>query len=146
VVEAHHLAAQAKHQTVALELTPVNLEGDAQKLRTALDNLVGNAVKFTPDGGSITVVSGEQRGCAVIDVIDSGPGVPPEERDSIFNSFFRGRARAGSRIEGSGLGLAIARDLVQAHGGSIGLLPATRGAHFRVVLPLRGEAVPGVAA
>lgn len=138
-VEAHQLAAQAKHQTVALELKPVRVVADAEKLRTALDNLVGNAVKFTPDGGRITVASGEQQGYAVIDVIDSGPGVPPEERDSIFNLFFRGRAKPTGRVAGTGLGLAIARELIQAHGGSVGALPAFRGAHFRVVLPMRAE-------
>lgn len=139
-VEAHHLAAQAKHQTVALELKPVSLDADAEKLRIALDNLVGNAVKFTPDGGRITITSGEQNGYAVLDVIDSGPGVPAEERDSIFDSFFRGRAKATARVAGTGLGLAIARELVQAHGGILGVLPALRGAHFRVVLPLRADA------
>ena len=55
-------------------------------------------------------------------MIDTGPGVPAEERDSIFDSFFRGRARASARVEGSGLGLAIAREFVEAHGGKISVL------------------------
>jgi two-component system sensor histidine kinase GlrK len=74
---------------------------------------------------------------ALIDVIDSGPGVPAEERESIFDSFFRGRAKAGARVEGSGLGLAIAREFVEAHGGKISVLAEARGAHFRVALPRR---------
>jgi two-component system, NtrC family, sensor histidine kinase GlrK len=71
----------------------------------------------------------------VLDVIDSGPGVPPEERESIFDSFFRGRAKASGRIEGTGLGLAIAREFVEAHGGRISVETAASGGHFRVTLP-----------
>jgi two-component system sensor histidine kinase GlrK len=67
--------------------------------------------------------------------------VPPEERDSIFNLFFRGRAKAdaSARVKGSGLGLAIARELVEAHGGQIAVVTegGSRGAHFRVTLPRR---------
>ena len=71
-------------------------------------------------------------------MIDSGPGVPPEERDSIFNLFFRGRGKGeGTRIKGSGLGLAIARELVEAHGGHIVVVPEGLGGHFRVTLPRR---------
>ena len=77
---------------------------------------------------------------ALIDVIDSGPGVPAEERDSIFDSFFRGRAKASARVEGTGLGLAIAREFVEAHGGRISVLAEERGAHFRVALPRRRAA------
>jgi two-component system sensor histidine kinase GlrK len=74
---------------------------------------------------------------AVIDVMDSGPGVPLEERESIFNLFFRGRGKGDSgRIKGSGLGLAIARELVEAHGGQIAVVGGS-GGHFRVTLPRR---------
>ena len=66
---------------------------------------------------------GEAGAEAVIDVVDSGPGVPAEERDAIFNSFFRGRAKASGRIEGTGLGLAIAREFAEAHGGRISVVP-----------------------
>jgi two-component system sensor histidine kinase GlrK len=113
------------------------VEADPEKLRSIVDNLVGNAVKFTPPGGSITVKARVQSGEAVIEVIDSGPGVPPEERESIFNLFWRGRKGEGTRIKGSGLGLAIARELVEAHGGHIAVVPEGNGGHFRVTLPRR---------
>jgi two-component system sensor histidine kinase GlrK len=84
---------------------------------------------------------------AVIDVIDSGPGIPAEEREAIFDSFFRGRAKAsGRRIEGTGLGLAIAREFAEAHGGRIDVMPRSSGAHFRVSLPRRSRASLAVAA
>jgi two-component system sensor histidine kinase GlrK len=107
------------------------------KLRSIVDNLIGNAVKFTPAGGSVSVLARASGDQALIDVIDSGPGVPAEERESIFDSFFRGRARSSARVEGSGLGLAIAREFVEAHGGRISVLAEARGGHFRVALPRR---------
>jgi signal transduction histidine kinase len=70
-----------------------------------------------------------------VEVIDTGPGVPPDERRSIFDTFFRGRAKSGGRVEGSGLGLAIAREFVQAHGGTIGVVSDGQGSRFSVVLP-----------
>src|SRR5687768_12846412 len=114
------------------------LEADPEKLRSIVDNLISNAVKFTPPGGTITVRARVQSGEAMIDVIDSGPGVPAEERESIFNLFVRGRGKGdGSRIKGSGLGLAIARELAEAHGGHIDVVPEGGGGHFRVTLPRR---------
>jgi two-component system sensor histidine kinase GlrK len=114
------------------------VEADPEKLRSIIDNLVSNAVKFTPPGGNITVKARAQAGEAVIEVLDSGPGIPPEERESIFNLFFRGRGKGDSgRIKGSGLGLAIARELAEAHGGQIAVVPDGTGGHFRVTLPRR---------
>jgi len=142
VTDAHLLQAQAKSQTVALDMAATSVDADPEKLRTVFDNLVGNAIKFTPEGGMISLALTEDRETVSVDVIDSGPGVPQEERRSIFDTFFRGRAQGGGRVEGSGLGLAIAREFVHAHGGTIGLVPGVHGehgAHFRVVLPRRAK-------
>src|ERR1041384_4009610 len=122
------------------------MQSKAQSLTPDLDNLVGNAVKFTPAGGTIAVSARASGGDAVIDVIDSGPGVPAEEREAIFDSFFRGRAKASGRIEGTGLGLAIAREFAEAHGGRIDVLASSKGAHFRVTLPRRSRSRLAVAA
>src|SRR5437763_9667111 len=104
----HELAAQAKGLRLTIDAQPVMLEADPQKLRSIVDNLISNAVKFTPAGGTIAVRARSAAGEAVIEVVDSGPGVPPEERESIFNLFFRGRSKGeGGRVKGSGLGLAI---------------------------------------
>jgi len=133
----HELAAQAKGLQIAVDAQAGSVDADPEKLRSVFDNLIGNAVKFTPAGGRVSVQASSSGEHALIDVIDSGPGVPEEERESIFDSFFRGRAKASSRVEGSGLGLAIARELVEAHGGRISVLAEERGAHFRVALPRR---------
>jgi len=136
----HELAAQAKGVSLRIDAQPAMLEADPEKLRSILDNLISNAVKFTPPGGTIAVRARAAAGEAMIEVMDSGPGVPAEERESIFNLFFRGRTKAdGStvRVKGSGLGLAIARELVEAHGGQIAVVPGNGGGHFRVTLPRR---------
>lgn len=137
VADAHRLAALAKAQRVDLDLAPVTVDADLEKLRSIIDNLLGNAIKFTPAAGTISIVTREAQGAVIIEVIDSGPGVPPVEREAVFDSFFRGRAKAGGRVEGSGLGLAIAREYVEAHGGRIALVAEGPGGHFRVTLPKR---------
>src|SRR6266705_1829273 len=136
---AHHLAAQAKGLRLLVDAQPAMLEADPEKLRSIVDNLISNAVKFTPPGGVISVKARALGGEAVIEVMDSGPGVAPEERESIFNLFFRGRTKADTGVKGSGLGLAIARELVEAHGGQIAVVAGGAGGHFRVTLPRRGE-------
>jgi two-component system, NtrC family, sensor histidine kinase GlrK len=145
-VRPHELVMQSKGHTLSLELEKLGIEADAEKLRSIIDNLVGNAVKFTPPGGAITVSARGNGPDAMIDVIDSGPGVTPEERDAIFDSFFRGRAKASGRIEGTGLGLAIAREFAEAHRGRIDVITRTSGGHFRVTLPRKAAAALAVAA
>src|SRR4051812_2297498 len=104
---AHQLAAAKKGLRLALDAQHATLDADPEKLRSIVDNLISNAVKFTPPGGTIWVkarAAGESGGEAVIEVLDSGPGVPAEERDSIFNLFFRGRTKAEGGVKSSGLG------------------------------------------
>ena len=136
-VRSHLLAAQAKSQCVGLDVTPVTMWADGAKLRSVIDNLLGNAVKFAPRGGEIRITARESAGLVTIDVLDSGPGVPMEEREAIFEAFYRGRAGAFGRAEGTGLGLAIAREFTEAHGGRIQIIGGGPGGHFRVTLPLR---------
>jgi two-component system, NtrC family, sensor histidine kinase GlrK len=141
-VKPHELAAQAKGLRLVIDSESALVEADPEKLRSIVDNLVSNAVKFTPPGGVVTVHArvgtGKAAGEAIIEVLDTGPGVPVEERESIFNLFFRGRTNGSEvRVKGSGLGLAIARELVEAHGGHIAVVAGGAGGHFRVTLPRR---------
>lgn len=145
-VQAHRLAAAAKGQRLVVEVVPATVWADGTKLRSIIDNLLGNAIKFTPSGGVITLLARQRANEVEIDVIDTGPGVPLEEREAIFDAFFRGRAGASGRAEGTGLGLAIARDFVKAHGGKIEVVPGSTGGHFRVLLPMRpASALAGMA-
>jgi two-component system sensor histidine kinase GlrK len=145
-VQAHQLAAQSKVQRIELDAEALTVWADPTKLRSVIDNLLGNAIKFTPAGGLIRVLSRANGGTATIEVLDSGPGVPVEEREAIFEAFFRGRAGASGRTEGTGLGLAIAREFAEAHGGRIEVVAGARGGHFRVTLPLRPAALLAEAA
>jgi two-component system sensor histidine kinase GlrK len=134
----HELAAQAKGLRLTVDAQAATLEADPEKLRSIVDNLVSNAVKFTPPGGTISIRARALAGEAVIEVMDTGPGVPAEEQESIFNLFFRGRTKAErGKVKSSGVGLAIARGLVEAHGGQIAVVPGGPGGHFRVTLPRR---------
>jgi two-component system, NtrC family, sensor histidine kinase GlrK len=139
-VRSHHLAAQAKSQLVELDVMPVTVWVDAEKLRSVVDNLLGNAIKFAPPGGDIRIHARESAGQVTIDMLDSGPGVPLEEQEAIFEAFYRGRAGAFGRAEGTGLGLAIAREFTEAHGGLIQIISGGDGGHFRVTLPVRPAA------
>jgi len=135
VAESHRLSATARGLKFALQLTPLELSADREKLRSVFGNLVGNAVKFTPRGGLISVLLKDQGQEITVDVVDTGPGVPIEERETIFDSFFRGRVRGSGHVEGTGLGLAIAREFTEAHRGRIDVVAGGPGGHFRVTLP-----------
>ena len=142
---SHQLAAASKGLRLKLDAQAAVLDADPEKLRSIVDNLISNAVKFTPSGGTIAVRARVLGGEAVIEVMDSGPGVPAEERESVFDLFFRGRTGAegpaSNHVKSSGLGLAIARELVEAHGGRIAVVAEGKGGHFRVTLPRRSARV-----
>jgi two-component system, NtrC family, sensor histidine kinase GlrK len=133
------LVAQRVRLDVQVEdLTPI---ADRGKVRLILDNLLSNAIKFTPRGGTISIHARSQREQLVLDVVDSGPGIPPEERDRIFEAFYQGKTPQGGHVKGTGIGLSVVTEFVNAHGGSIEILEAKAGgAHFRVRLPLRQTA------
>lgn len=116
-------------------LTTLHLDADATRLSQIVSNLLDNARRFTPAGGAITVDLRAPEGVAEITVTDTGPGIPDDQRDNIFERLVRldtGRARDHG---GAGLGLAIARALAQAHGGGLVCLPHRGGAQFRLTLP-----------
>ncbi|HEX7942448.1 MAG TPA: ATP-binding protein, partial [Gemmatimonadaceae bacterium] len=99
-------------------------------------NLLSNAVKFTPAGGRVTISCGEADGRVVVTVADTGPGVPPEQQERIFEPFVQlGRSHTSGH-EGTGLGLAISRDLARAMGGDLTVASVPgQGAAFTFALP-----------
>ncbi|MES2318638.1 MAG: sensor histidine kinase [Pseudomonadota bacterium] len=125
-------AAARKQIDIGFDLAPAPVMGDAGLLRDLIDNLVDNAVRYTPPGGKVTVrVSGPPRG-AVLLVEDSGPGIAVQERSRVFERF----ARLDDKVPGSGLGLAIVRDIVSAHHAEIRIGgEAGQGAVFTVLFP-----------
>ncbi|MBX0329672.1 response regulator [Oscillochloris sp. ZM17-4] len=106
------------------ELPPVN--ADLRRVEQVLHNLLDNAVKFSPEGGVITLSASTEDGAVRLSVRDQGPGIPPGERARVFERFYQ-IAQAGVASSGSGLGLAICKALVEAHGGQIGVADAPGG-------------------
>jgi signal transduction histidine kinase/DNA-binding response OmpR family regulator len=96
------------------------VRADATRFRQVLLNLLGNAIKFTPDGGRIEIAAHLVEGQVRVEVRDNGPGIPPEEQKRIFEAFYRLR-ESGKKTEGTGLGLAITHRLVELHGGELGI-------------------------
>jgi signal transduction histidine kinase len=111
------------------------LEADAARLRQVLDNLVSNALKFTPEGGSVTLSAHNGDGPLRVEVTDTGIGIPQEEMGQLFSRFYRASTAKRRAIPGTGVGLVIARAIVEAHGGTISL-ESTEGAGTRVTVTL----------
>jgi two-component system, OmpR family, sensor histidine kinase BaeS len=124
-----HLEADAPH--------PVPVAGDPDRLRQVLANLVGNALRYTPPGGRVTVSAAVADGSAVLTVQDTGVGITPDHLPHVFDRFYRCDASRSRETGGSGLGLAIVRQLVAAHGGTVTAdSEPGRGSTFTVSLPL----------
>ena len=136
VVSDHSNVMLARRVTIDMELAEITIKGDKAQLKTVFDNLLANAVKFTPDEGRIRVRLKKEEGQAVFLVEDSGVGIDKEDRSRIFSPFFQGKEAKKAIVKGSGLGLAIAKEYVQNHGGGIRLLSSETGARFSVTLPM----------
>jgi PAS domain S-box-containing protein len=141
--ESFQAQAQPRHQTVTCECDPAvpPIMADRDRLHQVLGNLVGNALKFTPEGGRVTVQAGRVEGEILVSVADTGPGIPPEDLPRIFDPYWQ--ARRTARL-GAGLGLAISRGIVEGHGGRIWVESRPgEGSTFTFALPIAGpEAAP----
>lgn len=130
-------AADASGLRVESEIASVEpLAGDAGRIRQLLDNLVSNAVKFTPPGGTVWVRLEARDEAVRVSVTDTGPGIPLEEQERLFDRFYRASGASEDEVPGTGLGLAIARAIAEAHGGGITLRSRLgSGSTFLVDLP-----------
>ena len=136
-VAKHQLELMSRAVTIHTRLAKVRLKGNKIQLTTAIDNLISNAIKYTPVNTCITVSLTEHSNCTKLDVIDSGPGIKPQDQTRIFEPFYQGSHSQQGSVSGTGLGLAIANRYVLLHHGSINVINSTSGAHFRIILPLK---------
>jgi two-component system, NtrC family, sensor histidine kinase GlrK len=136
VVDSQRLAMAARNITLDLDVAELDLVADRPKLKLVLENLLSNALKFTPPGGTIHVYAYPDGKETVIDFADSGPGIAPDESDKIFEAFYTGHTPQGGPLKGTGIGLSVVREFVEAHGGTVEIVNGQfRGAHFRIRLP-----------
>jgi PAS domain S-box-containing protein len=139
VIDSLKLMAEAKKQTLEVDLPPKLPEVaiDAQRIGQVLSNLVGNAIKFTPEGGKISVSAHQQGEQIIVSVTDTGPGISSEHLSKVFDWFWQAQ---GSKRTGSGLGLSIAKGIVEAHGGRIwGESEVGKGTSFSFTVSLADD-------
>ena len=128
--EANHVAVEAR---VPTDVGPAR--GDPEKLQRVLFNLIQNALRHTPADGSVTVAAVSNGASIEVEVADSGEGLDPDDRERVFEPFYRGRNDRARSGEGSGLGLSICRAIVEAHGGEISVASSSAGTRVRFSVP-----------
>jgi signal transduction histidine kinase len=117
------------------------LRANPIRLRQVLDNVVGNAIKYSNDGGEINISIHSEGNQVILEVTDQGPGIPPADQPHIFDKFYRA-TNIGPDVEGSGLGLAIVKNIVESHQGRIWVESAVgKGSSFFIVLPVVSESI-----
>jgi two-component system sensor histidine kinase GlrK len=136
VIDSQRLAMAARNITLDLHVADLHLVADRAKLKLVLENLLSNALKFTPRGGTIHLHAYPDGATTVIDCADTGPGIAPEECDKVFDAFYSGNVPQGGPLKGTGIGLSVVREFVEAHGGTVEIVTGVYpGAHLRIRLP-----------
>ena len=135
VIAAQRLQIEARGVRCAVDGQARPLPLDRDLMAAALGNLLSNALRFSPPGGTVQFTLSPARGALLIDCRDQGPGVAPQDTARIFEPFYQGERQPAGARRGNGIGLSIVREYVQAHGGALRLLPSDGGAHFQIELP-----------
>src|ERR1700728_1051658 len=137
VLENQQLTLLSQRVRLDVRVEDVTLIADRSKIRLILENLVSNAVKYSPKGGTIHLKARTSGTQFVLDVADNGPGVPMEDREHVFEAFYTGRAAKSTAVKGTGIGLSVVLEFVSAHGGTIEIIDGEYpGAHFRITMPI----------
>jgi len=138
VLENQQLTLLSQRVRLDVRVDDVTLIADRGKIRLILENLVSNAVKYSPKGGTIHLKARAAGPELVLDVADNGPGIPQEDRGNVFEAFYTGRAARGTAVKGTGIGLSVVMEFVAAHGGTVQIVDGEYpGAHFRITMPMR---------
>ena len=139
-VETHRALMESLELTLVDDIAAgVRVRGDADRLAQSFSNLLGNAARYTPEGGVVTVRLFREKGQAVVTVADTGIGIPADERDHVFTRFWRSDAARERARSGFGIGLAVVREIIDYHGGGVTFESEVgRGTTFAIRLPLEG--------
>jgi two-component system sensor histidine kinase GlrK len=137
VLESQQLTVVSQRVRLEVKVDDLVLRADRGKVRLIIENLLSNAIKYSPKGGTVYLHAAKQDTQLVIDVADTGSGIPQEERARVFEAFYTGRPPAGVQVKGTGIGLSVVLEFVNAHGGTIEIVDGTYpGAHFRIRMPV----------
>ncbi len=136
------LDIKSKSLTLKCNNSPYFIYSNSKQLSVILDNILSNAIKYSPVGGNITITYNSSKECITINIIDQGPGIEPSLSEKVFDAFYQGTAPINSQIKGSGLGLTIVKELLLRLNGSIKIVPAkkisainTNGSCVTITLP-----------
>jgi two-component system sensor histidine kinase GlrK len=144
VIENFQTRLQAKSISLKKLVRPVEISGIQEQLQSIIEQLMSNAVKYSPVGGELRIMLRDSGTQMELEVEDEGPGIEPNERSHVFEPFFRGKtAQSDDNTEGPGLGLAIVKEYVVNHQGRVEIIDSRQdqhGARIRVQIPLTGEA------
>ena len=137
---AHEWQAQMEDKGLAFQVNlpaeDCQVNVDVKRLRWAIMNLVRNAWQYTPEGGRVTLQLAMRDGQVVLDVVDTGVGISPQDQKRLFSRFFRGNIAAEDEVRGLGLGLYVTRAIIEAHDGKIQVVSQPgAGSTFSVILP-----------
>jgi len=138
VLENQQLTILSQRVRLDVRVEDLTLVADRGKIRLILENLVSNAVKYSPKGGTIHLQACAAGPQLVLDIADGGPGIPLEDRSHMFDAFYTGRAARSTAVKGTGIGLSVVLEFVAAHGGTVQIVDGEfPGAHFRITMPMR---------
>jgi signal transduction histidine kinase len=144
VIESGVSLASAAAESANIKITVICPEdlsavmGDARRLGQVLDNLMGNAIKFSPAGSEVTVTVSQHDTLVAVSIADQGIGISPQDLPHIWDRFYQVDSSATRRFAGSGLGLAIVKRIVEGHGGEVGVVSTSgAGSTFTFTLPLQ---------
>ncbi|MEL6869613.1 MAG: HAMP domain-containing sensor histidine kinase [Pseudomonadota bacterium] len=148
VLKVHALSIRTQQIRLLSNLEPIQAFADREMIRTVLDNLISNALKFSPQGGALLIRTMRNDGQLTIEVADQGPGIPMTERKKVFDAFYQGEQPQGGLVAGTGIGLSVVLECVQAHDGLVEISDEQQavrtrrgdtvvfsGAHFRITIP-----------
>ena len=139
VLENQQLTLVSQRVRLDVHIDDVTLFADRGKIRLILENLLSNAIKYAPRGGTISIRARALDADLVLEVADTGAGVPMADRAHIFEAFHTGRS-PGGHVRGTGIGLSVVNEFVQIHRGTIEIVDGEfRGAHFRIRMPQRAN-------
>jgi len=143
VLESQQLTVVSQRVRLEVKVDDLVLRADRGKVRLIIENLLSNAIKYSPKGGTVYLHAAKQDTQLVIDVADTGSGIPKEERARVFEAFYTGRPPAGVQVKGTGIGLSVVLEFVNAHGGTIEIVDGEyAGAHFRIRMPVLSVTKP----